>query len=222
MPTVCHSSTGQALRFAELYGPAVLFAEDIDRAVTGERSPEMDQILNTLDGVDTKHNPIITILTTNHADKINPAFLRAGRIDSFIEMKLPDAEAAGRFLNLYATTSDGRNLLDPSIDPLEAGELFAGLIPAFIATGVHQATMATIARHGADIVGKVTMDELRGAAGAMRDHARRVADTRPVTESERLAEAMRVIASSLTMPADLRKEIEDTAQNVVAIHEAIS
>ena len=137
-------------------------------------------------------------------------------------MKLPDAEAAGRFLNLYATTSDGRNLLDPSIDPLEAGELFAGLIPAFIATGVHQATMATIARHGADIVGKVTMDELRGAAGAMRDHARRVADTRPVTESERLAEAMRVIASSLTMPADLRKEIEDTAQNVVAIHEAIS
>ncbi|MEX0632803.1 hypothetical protein M8494_14790 [Serratia ureilytica] len=43
----------------------MIFCEDIDRAVSGERSVAMDDILNILDGIDTKANNIITVLTTN-------------------------------------------------------------------------------------------------------------------------------------------------------------
>ena len=83
-----------ALRAAAMYAPAVIFAEDIDKAMEGERSTQMNDILNTLDGIDTKNNPVITILTSNHLENINKAFLRAGRIDSLIQMGPLDAEQA--------------------------------------------------------------------------------------------------------------------------------
>src|SRR5690606_34759444 len=66
----------EALVFARQYAPAVVFAEDIDRVTQGERSVEIDDVLNNLDGIDSKNTDIITILTSNHANNINKAMLR--------------------------------------------------------------------------------------------------------------------------------------------------
>ncbi len=79
----------------------VVFCEDIDRALSGERSVEMDDILNVIDGIDTKSTNVIVVLTTNDLNAINPAMLRPGRLDAVIEVLPPDAKAVERLLRLY-------------------------------------------------------------------------------------------------------------------------
>lgn len=83
-------STGlaAAIEFARMYAPCVIFAEDIDRAVAGaERTVDIDDVLNIIDGIQTKSEDIMTVLTSNHVERINRAMLRPGRIDALIDRK---------------------------------------------------------------------------------------------------------------------------------------
>lgn len=155
------------LEFAAQYAPCVIFAEDIDRAVHGDRSTDMDSILNILDGVDTKSTEIITVLTTNHIENINPAMLRPGRLDTLVEVRPPDAKAASRLVALYA-----RGLLEESADLTKVGQALDGKIPAFIREVTERAKIAAISRTGGgNIEGKVLEDDLLNAAMAMKNHA---------------------------------------------------
>ena len=128
-----------AIQFAKQYqSPAcVIFCEDVDRVTAGERSVEMDDILNILDGIDTKGANILTVLTTNDLNSINPAMLRPGRLDAVIDVTPPDAEAAQKLVRLY-----GGNLVKAETDLTKAGELLAGHIPATIAEVVKRAKLA--------------------------------------------------------------------------------
>lgn len=156
----------RGLQFAAQYAPAILFAEDIDRVVHGHRTMEMDEILNTLDGIDTKNGEIITVFTTNHVENINPAILRMGRLDSLIEVLPPDATAAKKLISLYA-----RQLLAPDTTLDAIGERLAGKIPAFIREVTERAKMAAIYRlGGGDIEGHVVEQDLLDAASAMEAH----------------------------------------------------
>lgn len=132
---------GDAIAFAKQYQntACVIFCEDIDRAITGERSVEMDDILNILDGIDTKGNKIITVLTTNHLLDINPALLRPGRLDSIINVVAPDAEAVERLVRLY-----GKESILPETDLTEVGKLLDGAIPAVVAEVVKRAKLAQL------------------------------------------------------------------------------
>lgn len=125
-----------AIQFAKQYShvAAVIFCEDIDRAVSGERSVKMDDILNILDGIDTKSSRIITVLTTNHLENINPAMLRPGRLDAIIDVTAPDAKAVEKLIRLY-----GAGTIADDEDLSEAGEVLAGTIPAVIAEVVKRA-----------------------------------------------------------------------------------
>lgn len=128
-----------AIEFAKQYqSPAcVIFCEDIDRSMNGERSVEMDDILNILDGIDTKGANIITVVTTNDLESINPAMLRPGRLDAVIDVTPPDAAAAEKLMRMY-----GGAEIDPASDLTEAGKLLAGQIPATIAEVVKRAKLA--------------------------------------------------------------------------------
>jgi len=130
-----------ALHFAQQYqaNGCVIFCEDIDRAVTGERSVEMDDILNILDGIDSKNSKIITVLTTNHLDKINPAMLRPGRLDAVINVTPPNAEAVEKLLKYY-----GADTLDAGIDLKAASDVLAGSIPAVIAEVIKRAKLVQL------------------------------------------------------------------------------
>lgn len=130
-----------ALAFAEQYQEkaCVVFCEDIDRAMSGERSFKMDDILNILDGIDSKNSRIITVLTTNHLENINPAMLRPGRLDSIIDVTPPDAEAVQRLVRFY-----GAGQIDPNADMTAVGELLAGTIPAVIAEVVKRAKLSQL------------------------------------------------------------------------------
>lgn len=79
------------------YG-AVIFCEDIDQVVRGSRDSAMQDILNTLDGGDTKDMNVITLFTTNHIELIEPTFLRGKRIGTIISMGHLDAETAELFI----------------------------------------------------------------------------------------------------------------------------
>lgn len=176
-----------ALKLAEMYAPSVLFCEDIDAIVSGERDYELNEILNTMDGVDTKNKAIITMLTTNNPDAINPAVLRAGRIDTVIEMAEPDAETAWRFVLLYAKDQNGQSLLSPNIDPAVVGKAFSGFVPAFISEAVQKSKRFTIHRLGTpNIIGLIEQNDLLAASEALKVHYKMVNRERPATEEEQV------------------------------------
>lgn len=210
----------EALKLAEMYAPAVLFTEDIDDVVNGERDDQLNQILNTLDGVDTKDKPIITVLTTNHADNINPAMLRAGRIDTIIKFSEPDAEAAVKFVMLYAVDDDGQKLVSELTDSewSTVGQALSGFVPAFIAEAVQKAKRVAIHRHGADILGKVTAQDLLDAADGLKTHRdmveREQVKTSEQVAAEGLSNAMDHAIKHITEPlmvaiSDVKRKIDD-------------
>ncbi len=160
------------IRFAQQYSPAVIFAEDVDRVVVGDcRDSETDDILNTLDGVDTKGSEIITVLTTNFAEKIDKAILRPGRIDTLLSLRAPDKDAAARLVKLY-----GHDLFEENFDFEDIGVMLAGKIPAVIAEVVQRAKSAALYRLATTghidrgIEGKVTEDDVIAANDAMDMH----------------------------------------------------
>lgn len=129
----------QAYMFAQMYQPAIVFCEDIDRSLQGGRSAEMDKILNTIDGVESKNTEIMVVLTTNDIESINPAALRPGRLDKAINFALPDAEATERLIRLYSKGAIAYNA-----DISAAGKELAGSIPAVIAEAVNAAKLAQL------------------------------------------------------------------------------
>ncbi len=155
-----------AIEFAKQYqSPAcVIFCEDIDRVTSGERSVEMDDILNILDGIDTKGANIITVLTTNDLDAINPAMLRPGRLDAVIDVTPPDAAAAIKLVRLY-----GRESISADLDLTEVGIALDGLIPAVIAEVVKRAKLSQmrLQEPGTPVLG-ISSDALLEAAKTMR------------------------------------------------------
>lgn len=128
-----------AMLFARQYAPAVVFAEDIDRVVTGDRSTKIDDILNNIDGVDSKHQELIVILTTNYVEKIEKAMMRPGRLDAVISVTTPDARAAEKLVRLY---SHGR--VPKEEDLAEVGKELAGQIPAVIREVVERSKLYAI------------------------------------------------------------------------------
>ncbi|MHA1951550.1 MAG: AAA family ATPase [Candidatus Thorarchaeota archaeon] len=131
-----------AFKFAKQYSPAIIFAEDVDRVVGGdERTEEIDAVLNSFDGVDSKSMEIITVLTTNHLENLTQAILRPGRCDTLVQVTRPDAEAAQRLVKLY-----GRSLLNENADLDRIGESLKGHLPAEIREAVERSKLAAINR----------------------------------------------------------------------------
>lgn len=88
----------------------VVFVEDIDQVTRGNRDAQLQDILNTLDGGDTKDLNVITLFTTNHIELIEPTFLRGKRIGSVITMDCLDAETAEKFIKASFTEEEGYTL----------------------------------------------------------------------------------------------------------------
>lgn len=173
----------QAILFAQSYQPACIFAEDIDRVLSGERSGDMDAILNTIDGIDTKASELMVILTTNHVENINRAMLRPGRLDAVISVRAPDAAAAERLVRQY-----GGGLLRPEDDLAVVGEKLAGQIPAVIREVVERSKLAAVSNGaGSDGALTVSAEDLLIAADGMLSHLALMAEKKG---GETLAEGM--------------------------------
>ncbi len=132
-----------AIYFAKSYQPAVIFAEDVNRVMDADddRTEEIDEILNTIDGVDTKGMELVVILTTNRITDIEPAMMRPGRLDAVINVQPPDAKACVRLIELYA-----RGRLDTSEKFDTVGQKLSGQIPAVIREAVERSKLAAVRR----------------------------------------------------------------------------
>lgn len=89
--------------FSNIRDNTILVLEDVD-AIFGTRegkSPiSFSSLLNCLDGAFSRYG-IITIMTTNHFEKIDKALIREGRIDLTMEISCPDKEMIEEYLNIF-------------------------------------------------------------------------------------------------------------------------
>lgn len=155
----------EAIEFAKQYqSPAcVVFCEDIDREMSGERNEDTDEILNIIDGIDTKAANIIVVLTTNALNQVEPAMLRPGRLDAVINVTEPDADAVERLLRWY-----GGDAIEPSTNLTEASRVLSGSIPAIVAEVVQRAKLAQLRREPkGGRVTKLSQEALLDAAKTM-------------------------------------------------------
>lgn len=101
------------LKQAINYQPCIVFLEDVDEIASGDaRDADMNRILNTLDGVQTKGNNLTVIFTTNHEKRISPPLRRPGRIDLVVNFENPDKKAIASIYKCYLSEVDTKNELD--------------------------------------------------------------------------------------------------------------
>jgi len=185
------SGLDAALRYSKTIQPMVIFTEDIDRNADRENE-EVNQLINTLDGVDTKTNEIMVVVTTNHVDKIDRALLRPGRFDAIISLERPDAATAESLVRKYAGI-----LLSHKENLAEAGKMLAGQVPASIREVVERAKLAMLQR------GTETIDaqDLTVQAFGMKKHLELLADKVGVeTPQDKLWSAFGEIIKTHTNP----------------------
>jgi hypothetical protein len=82
---------------------SIVLVEDIDGYYNKRKPLEQNKIafsqfINALSGVEKKEN-ILTIFTTNHIEKLDPALIRDGRCDKHIEFKNPSKNIVEEFLS---------------------------------------------------------------------------------------------------------------------------
>lgn len=127
------------MRFAAQYTPALVFCEDVDRIVPLDRDKAVDELINVVDGVETKNREIITVFTTNIIGNVNRALLRPGRMDAVIPISCPDAEAVVRLIHNYAG-----HYIEDNADLTEVGRIMQGQIPAVIREVCERSKLAAL------------------------------------------------------------------------------
>lgn len=182
-------------RLAERYAPAYVFCEDIDRL------EDTTTLTSILDGVDAKAADVSVVFTTNHIEKLSPALLRHGRLDTVVFFEPPNAETAARLVRHY-----GGEHLASDFDAAAAGRVLAGLVPATIREAVERAKRFAVSHlpDGAPLV--IRTEDVTRAADGMRAHLALI-DREPQPElsnvekaayirAEGDKEAARIIASN--------------------------
>jgi chaperone BCS1 len=103
----------------EIKNNSILLLEDIDAFFMDRKAVDINVsfscLINVLDGTLCKGNGVITVLTANNPERLDPALIRPGRIDKIIRFDYPkraDIEAA--FMDL----------VDPSFAKKEVFEEF--------------------------------------------------------------------------------------------------
>lgn len=159
------SAIADAFRFALMYQPAIVFAEDVDRVVSGsERTVQIDDVLNTLDGIEAKNCEVMTVFTSNDANSITPAMMRPGRIDAIIHVSAPDSETAEKLIRFFAGS-----YLQESLKIKKAVIAMTNQIPAIIRETIERAKLKSI-REASDGNIQITQNALDSAVAEMKAH----------------------------------------------------
>lgn len=194
-----------ALEFANMFSPAVVFAEDIDR-IASERDEDTNDLINTIDGVVSKRSEIMTILTTNFADRLNPVILRPGRLDAVISLRAPSANAVRELLKMYAG-----KLLPDNADLTEAGKELAGQIPASIRECVERAKLGMLGRGAKTLVDR----DLVIAAQTMKNHLALLnRDSKKPSDAEVLAEKLHKVIARGNAPSNGAGDVEEMLESI--------
>lgn len=107
------SNQSLAEALADMPRRAMLVLEDVDalfdgrNSRTGQHSLTFSGVLNALDGMVSAEG-VITIMTTNHTEKLDAALLRGGRVDRRFFFNVPtDQQIKDFFLSFYPEAEPG-------------------------------------------------------------------------------------------------------------------
>lgn len=93
----------RAFKQAADVAPCIMFIDEIDTVATARRAGEISDnnavnvLLTHLDGIQKRAEPIFVLAATNFPQVLDPALLRAGRLDEIIYCDLPDKAARQDF-----------------------------------------------------------------------------------------------------------------------------
>lgn len=187
----------------------IIFLEDVDQIVTGNRDAQMQDILNTLDGGDTKHMNVICIFTTNHLEKINETFLRGKRIGSVIHMEHLDAKTARQFIEY--TFKDEYTLAPEGLDEVCAEIESYEIVPAFMAEITEKVKAHMVFEDNTQI----TATHIRAS---LKSYLTQVglARTKPSNESatERFARSFREVMLEVGVVKEIADRVDVIHQNL--------
>ncbi|UVG35302.1 AAA-ATPase [Microbacterium phage Cece] len=113
------SESSLMTQLSEVGPRSILLLEDIDtmkitkdRDASEQGTISMSSLLNTLDGVGTPHG-LITVMTTNHFELLDPAMTRSGRMDLVELIDYPSQSTVGEMFNyFFGTYPKGLDLTD--------------------------------------------------------------------------------------------------------------
>lgn len=126
---------------ARLYQPSVVFIEDIDVYAANPGENYQSRLSNLFDGINTKRDRVMIVMTSNRAADFSKAMMRAGRVDRMIEVGPLDREATERLI--VKVVGDHRI---GEVDYDEVWAALEGFEPAFVRQTFDQAAEAAIIR----------------------------------------------------------------------------
>lgn len=187
--------SAKALKIAENYARngngVILFTEDIDQVLRGERGERIQEIVNTLDGGDTKNLPIISIFTTNHIEVIEPTFLRGKRIGSLINFGVLDEETAKQFIDKLVVDKEGKSLMVEG-DHTAAINSLCGIVPAFASEVIDKAKAYMIHRQG----NQISNEDIVSAADSYKKQIQ-FAECRAIKQHDSVSDALQILGKEL-------------------------
>lgn len=175
----------QAINFAQVYQPCVIFAEDVDKVIEQHKDPDLTAIRNALDSVETKNTEISVVLTTNHIEQLPAGFLRCGRIDSIVPIERPDA----RSTTLLAKHYGGPGLAGSDEEIMRALTPIVGQSAALIRECVDRAKLSAISSDTNEGPLVITPNDLAVTAETLAKHTK-VLDRQPANNEVHPAVAM--------------------------------
>lgn len=182
------------LKIAENYCKTIkgciVFSEDIDQTMRGDRNSHMQEILNTIDGGDTKQKPIISIFTTNHIELIEPTFMRGKRIGGLISLGPLDAETSIQFIEKFVVNEKGDCLMTGDKDEIaRAANALLGIVPAFASEIIDKAKAFMISRGGS----KISASDIVSAANTYKRQMEHATLKKHDTEDGQMIKALNYI-----------------------------
>ncbi|MEX2052902.1 MAG: ATP-binding protein, partial [Candidatus Paceibacterota bacterium] len=164
-PTVDQASgaINFVLDFASKYQRAVVFIEDVDREQRHNDSFALGRIMTAIDGVISKNQEVIVIMTTNYADRLAAGIQRPGRIDKIINFDRFYAEDVEKLLRIVIPSE----FLSSDIDWAEIVKSCAGYTPAFVNEVGVGAKLAAISEAGG-VTPRVTQQMLTELASDLQ------------------------------------------------------
>lgn len=195
----------QALKYA----PVCVFMEDVD-FVSSTRDTDLNEILNTLDGVTSKSKRLMVILSTNSVDKIHPALMRPGRLDAHIALPFPDAETRARTLRYYV----GEKAVAGCDFNIAAGACEDSQHDGYVGATLREvATRADLFSLSRDGQGTIFTEDLVTAADSLRAHVdltrREVVVARPSLDEALAAVVKREVKELSDGIVGLANQIEE-------------
>lgn len=181
--------------------PSVLFIDDCDVLFAEDRERGLYRYLLTmLDGLESETaGHVCVILTAANVRSLPPALVRSGRVDLWLELRLPDADARQSILNSLS---------------VELPTAFAGLDQPHLAQATEGLTGADLKRivedgkllyaydRSQDVPLRPVTDYFLDATEAIRESKRRYADAAGLAMPSEIATPLLAVTHLRTSPSD--------------------